>query len=528
MKTKWNCLLSSLLLGIGVLFTQTGTCTAYTLDLPEGVSLIANHLNNAGGNSIDSVLSASLAPLDDGGYTPPNTLNIFYFYPFDNNTTILGPSVYYENDFTSNVTGPASGNPSGPANGWAVDASGLVAAGALPTLNPGDGAFILLMGTAAHVTFSGTAPGGYRPLPPLNTWYLVSCMSPIPAQWQDIFGGLPVTGSSGMAFLARWNGSGFSIFKYPTGGPWIPSTPVLSVGESAFAMIDPGPQFMPIAAAAAPGCSVANTVLVTFNRELDLFTAADATHYTVTQQGGNNVAVQSAAVFGASSPHFIVPSTKLALLTLASPLITGANYTVAVNGVADLEGDITPANSTVTFLATTTPHLILAEPNPDTSSVTATFDMPMSPASAGNPANYSIVSSKGAVAAVSAATPLGPAFPPTVQGARVLLSVTGLTSNTLYTLSVSGVASACGTSVASGANASFAFAAGNPALSASLSGASLLLSWKGTNFSLLQTGSLIPPVSWQSSGAPLSTAGNNVSTHVPIGAGPMFFRLLLQ
>jgi hypothetical protein len=294
-----------------------------------------------------------------------------------------------------------------------------------------------------------------------------------------------------------------------------------------FVKIMSGPPFVPVAAA-APGCSVTNTVLVTFSTDVDPATGSDPSHYTVTHQGGGNVVVQSASVYGASGTHAIVPTAKLVLLTLASSPAAGANYTVTVNGVKSLEGEPVPPNSTVSFQATTTPHLVQTQPDSVSGNLRVTFDRPMDRTTAGNAANYHVVSSKGATSTVTAATPLGPASIPDFPGDEVRLSASGLSSNTIYSLTISNINSACGLGVSNGSSVSFVVAVTHPRLFAVPVGTNLFLSWQGTNFSLVQSPSLNPPVLWQPSSSTLSITGDAVSTHFPIGPGTMFFRLLLQ
>jgi len=491
--------------GLGILSAHQSV--AYVVNIPAGVSLDGAHMN--------VVWNQIVSPLNDNGFTPPNTLNAFYFIPFNNSTTTLGPSVYYENDFTPNNMGPGWA-------GWATDASGTAPAPA-PTWNAGDGGFILNQLGAVAVNFAGAA-AGFLPLPPVKTWYLVASKAPVAAQFQNIFGVAPPD----KTVVARWNGASFFFTTYHAStATWDNGVPTLRVGESAFVQLDPDPPLTPVAAAAGPDCAVGNTILLTFNRDLGPASATVAGNYTVTKQGGINVAVQSAVVYGATAPFLVVPSTRCVLLTLAAPLVPAANYTVGVHGVQDLIGETT-ANSTVSFLAGTTPRVIGAECNGDNTHVVVTFDRPMDRTSVANAANYSVVSICGDGVLVSGATALGPASLPVYPGARARLTVSGLASNTTYVVTVNNITSACGVPVTGGTSVSFLGPVASPTLHMQPAGPNLLLSWQGTNFGLQQSANWSIPNSWQNSSATESIFCDNVTTQVPSSVGTMFFRLSLK
>jgi hypothetical protein len=480
------------------------------ITIGPGTTLIGNNLDNGRGNYANDVLSNSLA-----GMT---------FYPFDNNTTTLGPYMTYQCDFF----------PPG-ACGWQDPTGSPVTR--FPQFNPGQGAFVQNPVQPGQLAITGTPPGGYLPLPPLNTWCLVSCLSIIhDARFQDIFGVPPSTTPGVITRVALWNGVTFQIYNYmpftsgPPGGTWtiggygpVPE-PLINLGHAAFVEIDPGFQFAPIAAAVDPAC-VGNTLLLTFNRDVDLNTAQQASNYTVNVLG-NPVAAQSASVYGTTPPFFAVPSSKLVLLTLTSDLVNPG--TVTVNGVADLAGDMITSNSSVTFQPTLAPHLVMAQPGSDNTHVLLTFDRPLDAATADNAANYQIFVSRGTPPTVLGAALLGPASVPNYPGDLVRLTVSGLNSDTVYTVSVNNVNSACHSTIQPNSNASFVLAVNYPTLSAQPSGTDLLLSWQGTNYVLQQNADLKVPGGWVNTTATLGITNNTVTARVPIGAGRMFFRVVLE
>src|SRR4051794_20699631 len=84
--------------------------SSYTITIPTGNSLVANHFDNTCGNDIYHVFCNTIAPPDDSGANPNNLLNDFTFTLFDPNKmmNVAGwvlDSAYYENDFTPNNLG---------------------------------------------------------------------------------------------------------------------------------------------------------------------------------------------------------------------------------------------------------------------------------------------------------------------------------------------------------------------------------------------------------------------------------------
>jgi hypothetical protein len=175
--------------------------TSYTLTFQPGLTyLIANQLNNAGGNAAN-VLFPTM---------PDGSELIFY------NCT-NGYTVYYFD----------SGSPSGfdDANGNPVPAP--------PTLSPGQGAFLIPAGPVTN-TFTGTpvCPPSPSPLCPCGTKSLVSYELDCPGTFEDITGFPPQQGVE----VLRWNGSGYTTNTF-TGGVWTLGTPVLNIGEAAFILV---------------------------------------------------------------------------------------------------------------------------------------------------------------------------------------------------------------------------------------------------------------------------------------------------
>jgi hypothetical protein len=432
--------------------TQAGG-SSYNISIPLGNSFVGNSLFS--GPGIDQVLCSTIVPLNDVYNSPTGKLNSFYVLPYDNSTTTWGPQAYYESDFTEN-------NLFAPYCGWSVD-SIPTAPASPPPLPYGGGVVINNLGNVASALFTGTVTTPCLAPPPVGYWYLVSCPQPLAnATYEDIFCSSPPTGNAPCSgpyatFMAIWNGVAFDLYKsqggqwyvhIPTSPYWSPtSEPTIGLGVSVFVMIDAGPQFVPIAAAAAPGCSVGNTVLVTFNRTVDPVSATDYTKYAIS--GGPNVV--SATVYGQSSPFGVFPSTSQVLLTLDSAL--SGNYTVTVNGVVDLEGDSTALGAQVSFVATTTPTVVSAQLDTfGNDNVVVTFDRPLDQTSAETFGNYTLV--PGGPPNVTSATLLGPAFVPGYTGSRVRLHLSppgSLTPGVPYSVSVSGVQSACGVAVAGGA-----------------------------------------------------------------------------
>ena len=209
--------------------------SSYTLTLPVGYSLIANQLNNAGGNA-------------------GNVL-------FPNNGSRDGDQLQFYNGCTNNgytVYTFDSGFPTGFGN--ATDTIGVPA----PILSPGQGVFYLNnSGSPETVTFTGTpvCPPTPVPLCPCGTKTLVSYKLDCLGTYENITGLQPQQGVE----VLRWNGTGYTTNTF-TGAAWTLGTPVWNVGQAAFILI---PCPINITNAIPPviniGTSSGNTVAATFN-----------------------------------------------------------------------------------------------------------------------------------------------------------------------------------------------------------------------------------------------------------------------
>ena len=203
--TMKTCILASVCY---VLFTIGGFADSYTITVPIGYSLIANHLDAPGGNSLDNVL--------------PNAED--------------GTQLYkYNGGFTA----------------YTYDA--LAGAWDGGTLSPGEGAFIHLPqgSSTTSITFTGTPHVPVLPLPPFSgcTLYLVSRQTTsAPTTFEDVTGFSPTEGTSLSRYIpgapggpsAPFTPAYYTVYSF-SGGVWTPSTPTLNLGESAFISACPPP-----------------------------------------------------------------------------------------------------------------------------------------------------------------------------------------------------------------------------------------------------------------------------------------------
>jgi uncharacterized repeat protein (TIGR01451 family) len=69
---------------------------------------------------------------------------------------------------------------------------------------------------------------------------------------------------------------------------------------------------------------------------------------------------------------------------------------------------------------------------------------------------------------------------------------------------------------------------GTPRLDVRRDGNSCVLSWHDANFSLQETDNLVDPASWHDSSATVTVTGGDLEGRAPLGAGPVFYRLILE
>src|ERR1019366_6739100 len=199
----------SVLVSILVL-SQGNSLADYTISVPIGYSLIANHLDNGsiGGNTLDNVL----ANVANGGV--PNGTQIAKY-------NCDGTYTYYTNN--AGVWTPAGG-----------------------TLNPGEGAYIINnSGNPAPPPFNLTLTGTthLRVLPPFlpcgcGNYNLLSAQSTnSPSTFEDIMGFPPKSPTQ----LARFDNLSGSLilntFSGPGGGHWSGGAPAVNLGESVLIKI---------------------------------------------------------------------------------------------------------------------------------------------------------------------------------------------------------------------------------------------------------------------------------------------------
>ena len=190
------------------------------IDIKSGNGFYANPFNHPTNNSGSNIFA--LAPLDDGGATPPGTMNSFYVLTF---TGSGFNQYYYENDFTANNFGPGYA-------GWASD-NVPSAPKTPPILDPGTG-FILNNG-GPHIT--NTFLGDVVPNPGTTNLFgigsgnkLIGSPAPfvtnsagqaygtsgsIPSPLAALDdGGANPNNNFNSFYVIRWNGSGFNSVYY--------------------------------------------------------------------------------------------------------------------------------------------------------------------------------------------------------------------------------------------------------------------------------------------------------------------------
>jgi len=139
-------------------------------------------------------------------------------------------------------------------------------------------------------------------------------------------------------------------------------------------------------------------------------------------------------------------------LTLASNLLPQTAYTVAVESVEDLAGNVIAPNTTAGFSTgpgdVTPPELVRASGTALSNTVTASFSEPVG-AGAADPANYRVYPT------AEPSTDLGVSSV-TAAGSSAILTVgTALVGTTSYTVEVSGVADLAGNPIAAHSTAAF-------------------------------------------------------------------------
>lgn len=176
------------------------TTMSYTNTIPAGVSLLANQLNAPGGNAVDHVF--------------PNPIDGCMIWKWDCATQDWLVAAQYDSGF----------------GGW-VDESYNPLDPATVTLNPGQGFLFFNPGAATPVIFSGTTPTPVLPLPlpcGRGKFSAVACQSPATATWGTIIGIEPEEGD----ILERFHvPSQTYLTNLFTGGQWVPTNPVVNIGE---------------------------------------------------------------------------------------------------------------------------------------------------------------------------------------------------------------------------------------------------------------------------------------------------------
>jgi hypothetical protein len=195
--------------GDTIFCSQTVTVSppsTYTVILQPGYNLIANQLNNVGGNTANVLF-------------PNNGSRDFDQLQFYNGCTNGNYTTYtFDSSF-----------PTGFAD--ASDSVGVAA----PTLSPGQGVFYYNnTGSPETVTFTGTpeCPPSPDPLCPCGTQTLVSYKLDCLGTYEDITGLQPQQGVE----VRRWNGNGYTVDTF-NNGAWTLGAPVLNIGEAAFILI---------------------------------------------------------------------------------------------------------------------------------------------------------------------------------------------------------------------------------------------------------------------------------------------------
>ncbi len=202
-------LLTTLISAI-VLSAAIGRADSYSIIIPTGYSLIANHLDNGTGNTADQLFPNPGGALD-GNEIEKWNCNGWTVYVFD----------------SSFPTGFADASDSIPV--------------AAPTLAPGEGAFFYNTSSAGiPITFSGTSIVPVLP-PPMpcgcGVNNLVSCQTTNnPATFESIMGFSPRNGTQ----LTRFdNATGVNVVNSFTAGHWVGGVPLINLGESVFVKLPP-------------------------------------------------------------------------------------------------------------------------------------------------------------------------------------------------------------------------------------------------------------------------------------------------
>ena len=279
---------------------------AYTFTLQPGFNLVANHVNIAAGNNVSQVFAAP----PDGSYVEDwqSASQQFVWAGF-----------YYS------------------GSGWSPD----------PLLNPGGGmVFNLPAGSPMGFTVVGTAPTpSVVTLTPGQFALLgnaTATASSVPGTYASIVGAVP--SAAGTTWLLRWDAVAQSYLPHRfVGGSWVPSVPLVPVGESVLIGVFPVGLPAPNVASAVRGCDTGGDFIrVTFDQDVDPLTASSVGNFSVT--GGPIVIVAAQPEFaGPWSGAMPLPTTRSVLLRVSGvALATPTLLTVKAPGVTGLGG--TPVN----------------------------------------------------------------------------------------------------------------------------------------------------------------------------------------
>jgi len=186
-------------------------------------------------------------------------------------------------------------------------------------------------------------------------------------------------------------------------------------------------------------------VLASFSEILDAATAENADNYRVFETGSESVI---SLIAGAALAR---DSSSVRLSLGGEPLMAGIAYSLRVIGVTDRASNPVPTGSIVPItMPDTTPPLIKTVEALMLRYVKVTFDEPVTPATAGVPANYLLV---------PLADPGGAAGPSAVDmpddGTVGLWFIQKLVTGGTYTLRVSNVADLAGNEILAGSEKSF-------------------------------------------------------------------------
>ena len=193
---------------------------------------------------------------------------------------------------------------------------------------------------------------------------------------------------------------------------------------------------LPLILQSASAISV-NTILVSFNKELNQASAETTSNYSV----NNSIGTPISAILQSDQ--------KSVLLTLNTSLVSG-NYTVSVSNVQDTGANtISATDNSASF--SYTPLVISTISQASSTTLTLTFNQSVDETSALLTSNYTLNNS-GTV--TSAAWSSGTA-------SQVTLTVSGM-ANSTYTLTVDGVKNGSGNAIASSLTKSFDFNKATP------------------------------------------------------------------